>query len=90
MPHMLSDELREARVAIPAVEPDPMVTVFRKECSECRGPIKWIDPAALAQLDRATFVDMRRANGIEGLLNGDLWVCLKCDNLGLMGGRGSF
>lgn len=90
MPHLLTDEQRNARVAIPAVEADPLMTMFRKECSECGGPIKWIAPAALAELDRATFIDMRRANGIDGLLNSDLWVCLRCDNLGLMGAGGSF
>lgn len=90
MPHMLSDEQREARNAIPAVEPDPMMTMFRKDCSECGGPIKWISPPALAELDRATFIELRRANGIDNLLYGEMWICLRCDNLGLMGAGGFF
>ena len=90
MENRLTEAQLAQRMAVPEVDPDPFVRMFRSTCGECGGPIRWVDPAALARLDRESYLRYKKYHGAQALLDGDLWLCLQCENTGLMGERGDW
>lgn len=52
-------------------------------CATCGSPVRLIDPAQVAHLNRTYFLDMKKAWGIDAVLAGYAFMCLECDALTL-------
>lgn len=81
---LLTAEESKARMSLTEAQPDWSATMARQTCIACAGPIRWIDPAQLAVLDRDFYLQAKHAYGANHLLFHTVaWICTRCDELGI-------
>lgn len=50
-------------------------------CRECGGTVDWLDPAQVASIDKATYMQAKKEFGAAALLDGDAAVCRSCGTI---------
>ena len=50
-------------------------------CKECGGTVDWLDPAQVASIDKAAYMQAKKQFGAAALLDGDAAVCRNCGTI---------
>ena len=50
-------------------------------CKDCGGTVDWLDPAQVASIDKAAYMQAKKQFGAAALLDGDAAVCRSCGTI---------
>ncbi len=76
-------ETRES-LRSPNQDPDPVALLGRQVCDHCGGPVRWVSPDELRNVNPAAYAEAADVIGQSALMRGNAWVCLNCDNIGFI------
>lgn len=74
-------ETRES-LRSPNQEPDPVSLLGRRACDSCGGPVRWVSPDELMNVNPQAYAEAIEVIGLAALMRGNAWVCMNCDNIG--------
>lgn len=78
IPRQLTEQEKELRRNLPSIPSRNFVT----KCPVCDSTdIKWVDSTKIALIDKQLWLDQKGALGIDRLLKGCAWICLRCNQL---------
>lgn len=66
----------------PNQHPDLATLLGRQVCDSCGGPVRWVSPDELGNVNPAAYAEAAEVIGQAALMRGNAWVCLNCDNVG--------
>ncbi len=75
---------QKQREAAQVQKPDPFGGLFRRNCDNCGGQVKWTTFFELEKMYPSAVQEYIDSPFYQEGENQDCWVCLECDNFGIM------